>query len=88
MNLALANGGGANTAEVLRVATQIAPGDEESIHDAFYAMAESIHQLADSIDPAVDPAGARENYFHASSYYRAAANYLIGNQEDPRLISL
>ncbi|KAJ4159489.1 uncharacterized protein LMH87_008389 [Akanthomyces muscarius] len=86
--LSFVAGAGASTAEVLRVATQIVPGSEESVHDAFYAMAQSIHALAESTDPRVDPAGARENYFHASSYYRAAATFLVGDQEDPRLISL
>lgn len=86
--LSFVAGGGASTAEVLRTATQIVPGSEESVHDAFYTMAESIHALAESVDPRTDPVGARENYFHASSYYRSAATFLIGNQEDPRLISL
>lgn len=87
--LSLSNNGGANTGEVLRVATQILPANsEEATYQAFYPVAQAIHSLAESIDPSVDPAGARENYFHASSYYRAAAYFLIGNQSDPRLVSL
>lgn len=86
--LSLANNGGANTGEVLRIATQIFPGNEESTYSAFYPFAQSIYELAESIDPLVDPVGARENYFHAATYYRGAAFLLIGNQSDPRLVSL
>lgn len=86
--LSLANTGGSNTGEVLRIATQINSTDEESIYSAFYPVAEAINTLAESIDPDVDPVGARENYFHASSYYRGAAFFLIQNQSDSRLVSL
>ena len=51
-------------------------------------MAQAINALADGIEPSVDPAGARENYFHAATYFRGAAFFLIGNQSDPRLVSL
>lgn len=87
-SLSLANNGGANSGEVLRIATQINSTDEESIYTAYYPVAEGINALAESIDPAIDPVGARENYFHAASYYRGAAFFLIGDQSDPRLISL
>lgn len=86
--LGLANSGGANTGEVLRIATQYIPNNEESTYNAFYPVAQAIHTLAESVDPAVDPTGARENFFHAATYYRGAAFFLIGNQSDPRLVSL
>jgi hypothetical protein len=86
--LSLANNLGANTGEVLRIATQLVPGSEESTYEAFYYPAQFIHALAESIDAAVDPVGARDNYFHAATYYRGAAFFLIGNQSDPRLVSL
>jgi pimeloyl-ACP methyl ester carboxylesterase len=86
--LSLANNEGANTGEILRIATQISPGNEESTYSAFYPVAQAIYELAESIDPLVDPVGARENYFHAATYYRGAGFLLIGNQSDPRLVSL
>lgn len=74
---------------MLRVATQILPSnDEEATYNAFYPMAQAINALAESVDPSVDPTAARENYFHAASYYRASLDYLIGNQSDPRLVSV
>lgn len=86
--LSLANNGGANSGEVLRIATQIQVPNEESVYSAFHAVAEGINALAESVDPTVDPVGARENYFHAASYYRGSSFFLIGNQSDPRLVSL
>ena len=51
-------------------------------------MAQSIHDLAEGIDPLIDPVDAREKSFHASTYYRGAAFFLIGNQSGSRLVSL
>ena len=86
--LALSNWGGANTGEVLRIATQIVPQDFESFYDACYYMAEKIFAVAESVDAKKDPVSAREAYFHAATYYRGADFFLHGNQSDPRLISL
>ncbi|KAJ4345935.1 uncharacterized protein N0V89_012071, partial [Didymosphaeria variabile] len=87
--LSLSNNHGANTGEVLRIATQISPSNsEEATYQAYYPMAQAVDSLAQSIDPRIDPVGARENYFHASTYYRAASNYLVKDPSDPRLISL
>ena len=86
--LALSNWGGANTGEVLRIATQIVPQDFESFYDACYYMAEKIFAVAESVDAEKDPVSAREAYFHAATYYRGADFFLHGNQSDPRLISL
>jgi pimeloyl-ACP methyl ester carboxylesterase len=87
--LSLSNNDGANTGEVLRIATQIIPSNsEEATYQAYYPMAQAIDSLAQSIDPLIDPVGARQNYFHASTYYRAASNYLVKDPSDPRLVSL
>jgi fermentation-respiration switch protein FrsA (DUF1100 family) len=87
--LSLSNTHGANTGEVLRIATQIMPANsEEATYKAYYPMAQAIESLAESIDMRIDPVGARENYFHASTYYRAASNYLVKDPSDRRLISL
>ncbi|KAF2481535.1 Alpha/Beta hydrolase protein [Neohortaea acidophila] len=86
--LSLAEAEGSNTGELLRIATQIVPGSEESVYPAFYPFAEKINALAESINATVDPVGARENYFHASTYYRSSVYYLVANQSDPRLVSV
>lgn len=83
--LALANGGGASTSEVLRAASQIVPGDEDSWYQEFYWLAEQIHGLALQ---ARTPTSKREALFRASSYYRLASFYLTGNVSDPRLYSV
>lgn len=86
--LSLAEGGGSNVGEVLRIATQLIPHDFESTYNAFHYMAEEIHSIAASINIAIDPVGAREAYFRAATYYRAAGFFLTGNQKDPRLWTL
>jgi hypothetical protein len=82
--LSLSDGGGANTGEVLRIATQILPGDFESVYTAFNYMAEHVHSIANGINVTQDPVGAREAYYRAATYYRAADFYLIGDWNDPR----
>src|SRR4051812_35775726 len=47
--LSLPNAGGANTGEVLRAASQITPGDTESLYREFNPLADSIHKRAISI---------------------------------------
>lgn len=86
--MSLANTGGANSGEVLRIATQLVPSDFESVYQAFYPMAQAINAMADSIDAAKDPVGAREAYFRAATYYRGADFFLHGNISDPRIYSL
>ncbi|KAK3670636.1 hypothetical protein LTR78_009471 [Recurvomyces mirabilis] len=86
--MALSNTGGANSAQVLRIATQLVPHDFESTYNAFYDMAERVNAIASSIDSEVDPVGAREHYFHAATYYRGSVFFLIGNQSDRRLASV
>uniref|UniRef100_A0A8H7NQI9 Dienelactone hydrolase domain-containing protein n=1 Tax=Bionectria ochroleuca TaxID=29856 RepID=A0A8H7NQI9_BIOOC len=86
--LALSNAGGASTGEVLRAASQIVPGDFESWYSEFKFLADALHTKATSIDSKRFPVSAREAYFRASSYYRAADFYLHGNQSDPRINSL
>ena len=86
--VSMAKGGGSDVGEVLRIATQIKPGNDDSVYSAFMPFADKIHSLAESIDPSIDPVGARENYFHASTYYRSASYYLVANPDDPRLITI
>jgi pimeloyl-ACP methyl ester carboxylesterase len=73
---------------MLRIATQIVPTDFESMYNAYYYMAEQVFSIAQGVDAAVDPAGAREAYFRAATYYRGADFFLHGNLSDPRIYSL
>lgn len=86
--LSLANNAGAQTGEVLRIASQIRPGDFESVYSAFYYMAERVHGIATSTNATKDPTTAREAYFRAASYYRGADFFLHGNWSDPRIYNL
>ncbi|TKA77004.1 hypothetical protein B0A55_01967 [Friedmanniomyces simplex] len=82
--LSLAENGGSQAGEVLRIATQMVPSDFESGYTAFYPMAEAINALAESVDVRKDPVAAREAYFRAATHYRGADFLIIGNQSDPR----
>lgn len=86
--MALSQNSGANSGEVLRIATQIIPHDFESVYSAFYYMAEQVNDIAQSVNVTKDPYSAREAYFRAASYYRGADFFLLGNQTDPRIDSL
>lgn len=86
--LALANGGGASTGEILRAASQITPGDTESLYKEFNFLAENIHNRAISINATRSPTAARDTFFRAATYYRTPDFYLHGNTSDPRIHSL
>ncbi|KAF2102229.1 alpha/beta-hydrolase [Rhizodiscina lignyota] len=86
--LALSNGGGANTGEVLRAATRIIPGSFESFYSAFFFFAEKIHSQAVSALKGGFKVSARDAFFRSSTYYRAADFFLHGNITDPRIYSL
>lgn len=86
--MGLANNFGSNTGEVLRVASQITPGDFESWYAEFKFMADAIHEQAAAIDSGRFPLSAREAYFRSSSYYRAADFFLHSNASDPRINTL
>ncbi|KAI4592616.1 hypothetical protein KJ359_011067 [Pestalotiopsis sp. 9143b] len=83
--LALANGGGAATSEVLRIASQIVPGDLDSWYREFHWMAEQIHGQAQQARTATSK---RQALFRASSYYRLSNFFLTANASDPRLFSI
>jgi hypothetical protein len=83
-----ADGGGANSGEVLRAASQLIPGDFESFYSAFFYLAEEFHSLAVSYDSAKFPVSARRAFFRSATYYRAADFFLHGNISDPRIYSL
>lgn len=82
--MSLANNGGSNSGEVLRIATQLVPQDFESTYTAFNYMAEQIYAIAENINVTQDPVSARDAFLRASTYYRGADFFLIGNWSDPR----
>ncbi|KAI0836365.1 alpha/beta-hydrolase [Hypoxylon sp. FL0890] len=86
--LALSNGGGAATGEVMRAAAKIEAGNYESFYNEFKFLADSLHNTAASINATKFPVSAREAYFRSASYYRASLFYLNENQTDPRLFSV
>lgn len=86
--LALASGGGSSAGEVLRAAAKIEAGNYESFYTEFKFLADSIHDIATSINATKFPVSAREAYFRAASYYRASVFFLTHNQTDPRLFDV
>ncbi|KAI0127932.1 Alpha/Beta hydrolase protein [Xylariales sp. AK1849] len=82
--LALANGGGSATSEILRAASQIVPGDFESWFNEFNWLGDRIHELATQAKTATSK---REALFRAASYHRLSSFFLTANASDPRLYS-
>lgn len=79
---------GADVGEVLQAAQEITPGNFESFSKAFDALATRVYNQAEKIDSSKYPVSARDAYFRASNYFRAADFYLHGNPEDPRINDL
>jgi pimeloyl-ACP methyl ester carboxylesterase len=79
---------GADIGEVLVAANNIKDGDFESFHDAFYDLANRVHEQGIAIDSKKHPLSARSSFFRSSAYYRAADAYLHGNWSDPRIMEL
>ncbi|KAJ5690620.1 hypothetical protein N7462_005012 [Penicillium macrosclerotiorum] len=83
--LSLSNYGGASTGEVLRAASQIAPGNFESWYKEFKFLGDAIHAKASALDTSRFPVSAREAYFRSSTYYRNAPFFLHQNASDQRI---
>ncbi|KXJ96254.1 Alpha/Beta hydrolase protein [Microdochium bolleyi] len=86
--LSLASGGGSATGEVLRAASQIVPSDYESWYSEFNFLGDAMHSKATAINATRFPVSARDTYFRAASYYRAADFFLHQKQSDPRIYAL
>lgn len=82
--LALAEGGGAATGEILRAASQITPGSYDSWYKEWQWLADQIASQAATANRKF-PVSAREAHFRAASYYRAADFFLHANPSDPRI---
>jgi alpha-beta hydrolase superfamily lysophospholipase len=74
---------GADVAEVLDVAERITPGDFESWHAEFLALAQKVEH--EGWGHARSSTTARDRAFRAAAYYRAADFFLHGNPNDPRI---
>jgi pimeloyl-ACP methyl ester carboxylesterase len=77
--------GGGLVGEALAVAARIKPGDYESWHDAWNAMADRVAGEADGQLRRGHKVSARDGYLRASNYYRSSEFYLHGNPRDPRI---
>jgi alpha-beta hydrolase superfamily lysophospholipase len=80
--------GGAEVGECLSTAYRIAEGDFESWYREWLSTAQRVNEIADGCLAAGHEVSAREAYFRACNYYRAAEFYLHGDPEDPRIKEL
>ncbi|KAF2171540.1 hypothetical protein M409DRAFT_63769 [Zasmidium cellare ATCC 36951] len=81
----LAAGHGADLNDVLKTALYIEPGNFESFAEAFKDLADQTKAKADDTLLQSDAVNARDTYFAAATYYRAADLFLHGNCSDPRI---
>lgn len=78
---------GADVAEVLKVSQRLVPGNFDSWHEQFYALAQWVLSTVEK-EEEHDRITLRDAYFRASRYLFAAEFFLHGNHEDPRNTSL
>jgi dienelactone hydrolase len=76
---------GTDVAEILDVADRIVPGDFESWHREFFALAERVEHEGRG-GPRSSSVTLRDRAFRAASYYRAADFFLHGTPDDPRIM--
>ncbi len=86
--LGSAASGDAEAGEVLSTAYRIREGDFESWTAEWLKTAQRVHEIAERSRERGHESSAREAYFRASNYYRAAEFYLHGDPSDPRIIDL
>lgn len=86
--LGLAPYEGSDVGEVLVAANKIEPLSMPSWSKAFDELATRMGEAAKGIDPSKYPISARNTYFKAATYYRAADFFLHGNWSDPKINSL
>ncbi|MGO9457061.1 MAG: alpha/beta hydrolase family protein [Acidimicrobiales bacterium] len=85
--LGSAASGDAEAGEVLSTAYRIQEGDFESWTAEWLKTAQRVHEIAEQSWERGHTVSAREAYFRASNYYRAAEFYLHGDPSDPRIIN-
>jgi dienelactone hydrolase len=74
--LTQAHYGGGEFAEILEVASQITPGDNESFHQAWSKMGNKIFDLAENYAANGNNASARRSYLRAFNYIRTCEFFL------------
>lgn len=74
--LSFSNGGGSNTGEVLRAASQIQPGSFESFYSEFKFLADTIHDQGATAEAGGFRILGRDAYFRSAEYYHAADFFL------------
>jgi hypothetical protein len=77
--------GGSDCGEVLATAQKIEPGNFDSWHDEWLALAERIAGEARRSEKRGHRVSARDSFLRASNYYRMAGFFLHGNPADPRI---
>src|SRR5271167_181902 len=80
--------GDAEAGEVLSTVSRIREGDFESWTAEWLRTAQRVDEIAERSRERGHRVSAREAYFRASNYYRAAEFYLHGDPRDPRIIDL
>ncbi|MGO8873369.1 MAG: alpha/beta hydrolase family protein, partial [Acidimicrobiales bacterium] len=83
--LGSAASGDAEAGEVLSTANRIREGDFESWTAEWLKTAQRVDEIAERSRERDHRVSAREAYFRASNYYRAAEFYLHGDPSDPRI---
>src|SRR5271167_5077462 len=86
--LGSAASGDAEAGEVLSTAYRIREGDFDSWTAEWLKTAQRVYEIAERSRERGHMVSAREAYFRASNYYRAAEFYLHGDPGDPRIIDL
>jgi pimeloyl-ACP methyl ester carboxylesterase len=77
--------GGSDFGEVLATAQKIKPGNFDSWHDEWLALAERIIDEAQHSEKRGHRVSARDSFLRASNYYRMAEFFLHANPADPRI---
>ena len=78
---------GADIGECISTASRIKEGDFESWHTEWFETAQRVALSAETSFQLGHNVSAREAYFRASNYYRAANFFLYGAPVDPRLLT-
>jgi len=86
--LGYAVSGGADVGEVLRTVYSIKEGDDESSYREWLKTAQQCEKAGDDFLARGKTISARQEFFKASNYYRAAEFFLHTNPEDPRIVSV
>ena len=77
--------GGGQFGEVLATAGQITPGDYDSWHAAWNALADRIAAQGEACLASGHRVSARDGFLRASNYYRSSEFFLHGTPSDPRI---